>query len=228
MRVAANLRRIRQERGLSYAELARRLAALGHPILDTGILKIEKGGRRVDVDDLVALALALDTTPNRLLLPHMDIPDVTADCALTPSVTRDPREIWAWATGETPPGRAPASVADDQDVKSAEAVFNRENQPHRWEAANWGVLGSYLQGIASGKPPRDRDRRPDPTAIEAVSVIILHVFKLGMTTAQIRNIAQAAITAALLHQNPDEMDIRLPETVRALEVQISGATGGRP
>jgi hypothetical protein len=33
------------------------------------ISKIETTDRRIDVDDLVALAVALDTTPNRLLLP---------------------------------------------------------------------------------------------------------------------------------------------------------------
>jgi transcriptional regulator with XRE-family HTH domain len=69
MRAAENLRRMRQHRGFSYAELARRLAGLGHPILDTGLLKIEKGDRRVDVDDLVALAAALEVSPADLLGP---------------------------------------------------------------------------------------------------------------------------------------------------------------
>src|SRR3954454_23683106 len=42
----------------------------GRPILASGLGKIESGERRVDVDDLVALAVALDVSPVRLLLPR--------------------------------------------------------------------------------------------------------------------------------------------------------------
>jgi transcriptional regulator with XRE-family HTH domain len=66
-RVARNIRILRQYRNLSYAELARRLAAAGHPILDTGLMKLEKGDRRVDVDDLTALAEALQVEACALL-----------------------------------------------------------------------------------------------------------------------------------------------------------------
>src|SRR5580658_5121566 len=70
--VAANVRRLRRERKLSTVALSQRLAEIGHPIASTGITKIELGDRRVDVDDLVALATALDTTPSRLLLPEVE------------------------------------------------------------------------------------------------------------------------------------------------------------
>ncbi|HZR53647.1 MAG TPA: helix-turn-helix transcriptional regulator [Streptosporangiaceae bacterium] len=103
IRTAENLRRIRLERGLSYAELARRLARIGHPILDTGLLKIEKGDRRVDVDDLVALALALGVTPNRLMLPDVDLPGAPAEAGLTEIVKGRPSWLWEWAQGERHP-----------------------------------------------------------------------------------------------------------------------------
>lgn len=67
IRTAENLRRIRKQQKLSYAELSRRLREAGHPIGDTGLLKIEKGERRVDVDDLVGLAEALGMDPSVLL-----------------------------------------------------------------------------------------------------------------------------------------------------------------
>lgn len=59
--------------------------------------KIELGNRGVDVDELVALALALETTPNRLIL--------TADAsqepvALTPALAVTREHAWRWATGE--------------------------------------------------------------------------------------------------------------------------------
>ena len=52
---------------------SRSLAALGRPILPSGLSKIEQGARRVDVDDLVVLADALGTVPSGLLRRH-DLP----------------------------------------------------------------------------------------------------------------------------------------------------------
>jgi hypothetical protein len=70
----ANIRRFRRAdwQDITTAEMSRRLGELGQPIPDTGITKTEQGTRRVDVDDLVAIALALGVTPNALLLPPVD------------------------------------------------------------------------------------------------------------------------------------------------------------
>ena len=65
--VAAQIRWERQRKHLSLHQLSERLAAVGRPILPSGLNKIEQGTRRVDVDDLVALADALRTVPGALL-----------------------------------------------------------------------------------------------------------------------------------------------------------------
>ena len=65
--VAAEIRRRREQSKLSLQTLSSYLEALGRPILPSGISKIEQGDRRVDVDDLVALADALGTVPSALL-----------------------------------------------------------------------------------------------------------------------------------------------------------------
>jgi transcriptional regulator with XRE-family HTH domain len=65
--VAAQIRWERDRKHLSLQALSERLAALGRPILPSGLSKIEQGDRRVDVDDLVALADALGTVPGALL-----------------------------------------------------------------------------------------------------------------------------------------------------------------
>lgn len=70
--VRANLAHIRQSRGLSTTALAAKATALGRPMHATGITKIEKGVRRVDVDDLAALASVLGVTPAQLLEPPTD------------------------------------------------------------------------------------------------------------------------------------------------------------
>ncbi|WP_019073235.1 helix-turn-helix domain-containing protein [Streptomyces hokutonensis] len=94
--MAANLVRLRQERGLSTTRLASRLEELGNPIPATGITRIEKGQRRVDADDLVALADAFNVSPTTLLLPPTygdDLVQLTREHEVTS------RTAWRWAEG---------------------------------------------------------------------------------------------------------------------------------
>jgi hypothetical protein len=65
--VVANVEALRRERGYSFSALSDRLAAIGRPILPTVLHRLSQGGRRVDVDDLTALATVLGTTATRLL-----------------------------------------------------------------------------------------------------------------------------------------------------------------
>lgn len=94
-RVSARLAAIRRFRRLTLGELAAKLGDLGRPIQLSALSKIEKGQRRVDADDLVALALALDVSTNTLLLPEQS--DPTGAAQLTLSKTLTTREAWKWA-----------------------------------------------------------------------------------------------------------------------------------
>jgi hypothetical protein len=87
------------------------------------VLRIEQGERQVDADDLLALAIALDCSPLRLLLPA----NVEVDrCpAVTPLTAVPPADMWAWAAGERPlvlNGDAPLQG-------SALAMWMLENRP---------------------------------------------------------------------------------------------------
>ncbi|MEU6339894.1 helix-turn-helix transcriptional regulator [Streptomyces sp. NPDC046977] len=64
-----NIRRAREDQRLTYVGLSNRLNEIGRPIPVLGLRRIEAGERRVDADDLVALAEALSTHPVLLLLP---------------------------------------------------------------------------------------------------------------------------------------------------------------
>lgn len=79
--VAANVKAHRENLRLSLQDLSVRMGSVGRPILASGLSKIEQGDRRVDVDDLVALATALETTPARMLASESDVPalDVTPE-----------------------------------------------------------------------------------------------------------------------------------------------------
>jgi transcriptional regulator with XRE-family HTH domain len=141
-RVALNLAALRIARRLSQPELARRIAQLGRPMTAPVVSKTEQLDRRVDVDDLVTFAVALDTTPNRLLLPGSADESETD---LTPAVRVPALDAWEWATGEHPllyrseqqQSRRPedllGQLVDYAALNLAEVAldaFRQENQPH--------------------------------------------------------------------------------------------------
>lgn len=99
--VAQNLYRLRTHLHLTYSALSRVLAANGHKIPELGLRRIESQARRVDADDLVALAIALGVSPLTLLLPPI------ADQGERDTVTGlgeslDTNVLWLWALGDEP------------------------------------------------------------------------------------------------------------------------------
>lgn len=94
--VTHSVRKFREARRLSFAELSRQLAELGRDVPPLGLRRIESGERRVDVDDLVALALALGVSPLALLLPT-EASSLVADGDRLPV-----GKIWEWAKGQQP------------------------------------------------------------------------------------------------------------------------------
>ncbi len=126
-RVQNNLKELRKAAGLTLDQLADRMADVGRPVLPSGLSKIEQGDRRVDVDDLVALAVALGVNVNRLLLS-----DVAEDeaLALTPEIGHPAWAVWQWADGFYPLPTRPADDADDPYNTSAEyEEFQRLARP---------------------------------------------------------------------------------------------------
>ncbi|MDX3229400.1 helix-turn-helix transcriptional regulator [Streptomyces sp. ME19-01-6] len=119
--VAANLARLRKARGLSTTRLSAALKELGQHIPPTGITRIEKGERRVDADDLTALALVLNVSPLALLLP----PEWSDEqIQLTSTMSLRARTAWLWAEGRTPANDwatgAVQVTADDDEVEAAQ------------------------------------------------------------------------------------------------------------
>lgn len=98
--VSAAVAELRRRRGWDQKRLAQLVSEAGRPMSASMVGKIETGARRVDVDDLVALAFALEVSPGRLLL----------------SANRDPEDVPAAADpfdDGAGPGRVKAQVLDD-------------------------------------------------------------------------------------------------------------------
>ncbi|MGW4352436.1 Z1 domain-containing protein [Nocardia sp. NPDC004582] len=118
IRLSQRVQDLRVARGLTLATLARRMGELGRPIDLSTLGKLEKGQRRVDVDDLVALALALEVSPNGLLLPDTasgDRIDLTERFRVTSS------EAWKWAVGDQPTDPLSLALQRHEPSKSSTA-----------------------------------------------------------------------------------------------------------
>ena len=156
-RLSSTLRRLRRARNLSPDDLAARLDSLGRPMAAGVLGKIERGERRVDVDDLVALAAALDVNPSTLLLPSSSD---DAPTRLTPE-----REVPAWAAWQWMDGYAPLPSGSEEDGYNTPAEFDdflqfarpaerRRHEAHPLIRAS-RRLQEYLIRLVDS-PPRDR------------------------------------------------------------------------
>ena len=102
--VARNVHRLRKARGLTVYALAQALRDVGRSISADAVCKIENAARsdakhvrRVDVDDLMALAVVLGVSPSALLLPLVDDPATTVE--ITGAGTVSANEAWDWMDG---------------------------------------------------------------------------------------------------------------------------------
>ena len=99
--VSKNVKDFREKRNLGLRGLAKKLGEVGRPLTHSAIDQIEKGTRRVDVDDLMALAAALEVSPITLLMPA----DVDRDTLVVATGARGkvPAErIWNWLNASYP------------------------------------------------------------------------------------------------------------------------------
>ncbi len=92
-------------------ELSARLEAVGRRIPPLGIRRIESGERRVDADDLVALALALDVSPATLLMPETDSPEAPVELVSVAEPV-DAHSFWNWLVAAWPLDESGLSVME--------------------------------------------------------------------------------------------------------------------
>jgi transcriptional regulator with XRE-family HTH domain len=110
-RVGQAVRTARQQAGLSAAQLAERTREVGFPIHRVAITKIETNSRagKLDVAELIILAMALHTPPVQLLFPNL--PDGEAE--LRPGLTSTNIKALEWFSGEDPLTMARPSTSGD-------------------------------------------------------------------------------------------------------------------
>ncbi|MFE9092624.1 helix-turn-helix domain-containing protein [Streptomyces sp. NPDC007264] len=145
--VRQNIERIRTAKRLTYVELSERLTELGRRIPVLGLRRIERGERRVDADDLMALAVALGVNVSALLLPNT----AEGTVELTGVGTVDAKRAWQWADGMRPL-RIP-----EGDDGTARVDFQRQARPAGLR--RYGMTGPGRQALMEeydGAPIRRR------------------------------------------------------------------------
>lgn len=96
---AVNLKRLREAKNLTYTELSKRLAAGGRAISPLAVRRMEEGERRMDVDDLMSLSIALDVSPTYFLMPATEVE--AEDVTVTGKVDQLPaKQLYEFLHGE--------------------------------------------------------------------------------------------------------------------------------
>jgi len=134
------VKNLRKAAGLTHQQVCDRA---GGAISRTAISDIERGVRKVDVDDLMHLALALDVSPLDLLLPERTDPGAHPITGATP---RQTRELWAWAAdGGALTG--PGATMRWQVLNTLRTTLERQSREHAErmdEIAHWQRLVRVL------------------------------------------------------------------------------------
>jgi transcriptional regulator with XRE-family HTH domain len=165
-RVASAVKALRLARGMTQQQLADAVTEAGRSMAKTGINKLEQPGprrRRVDTDDLMALAVALDVSPLRLLLPAGPL-----GRAEQVTETRRARvhDMWRWGRGEQP---LPARGSDPDRARR----FRTESQPDQQPMGVIEVIryADELRQIAATVAALEANGIPRATILATVDMV---------------------------------------------------------
>jgi hypothetical protein len=143
--VAENVERLRREQNLTFAGLSKRLDQIGRPIPTLGLRKIAAKTRRVDVDDLVGLALALNVSPITLLIaPRTDPAQAVGVTGYRPDGVVRGDTLWNWLTARHTLPQTPELVA------ALGTLTRMMFRAHAWPA--------WIQDAERGQDPDGFDR----------------------------------------------------------------------
>ncbi|MFD8446242.1 helix-turn-helix domain-containing protein [Streptomyces globisporus] len=129
--VADNVQRLRKRRELSIYQLSAALRQAGRPITPAAVGKLERQERQVTVDDLMALAVALDVSPVTLLLPANTRGPKDANGIPTQALTEVTgagevavADAWRWAWCEDPLSYPEGESDEEQDRHLMDFLLN--------------------------------------------------------------------------------------------------------
>lgn len=164
--VAFNLRRIRTGAGRDLRTLSSALKSRGIALSASALSKIENLQRRVDVDELVAIALELGVNPNALLFPPAATEFWYVNVTGSAEIPAD--KLWDWARGEDWPeystGQPPkgSGVAATMEYLAAirstqKAKFLERSTAPQYTDSDPGPHVMHIDADGHLRPVRDPD-----------------------------------------------------------------------
>ena len=129
------------------ADLAARLAELDRSYTLSTLSRIEQGKRRVDIEDLVAIASALDVSANSILFPPDEQDE--GETQLTPKMGTGPPEPSPWPVSDDASSVADIPVAAGSvrwERPTARSFWNALADPEREALAAAGVEEVFRAG----------------------------------------------------------------------------------
>ncbi|MFK0180512.1 DNA-binding protein [Streptomyces xanthochromogenes] len=145
----------RQPRELTVDELACVLGMLDHVISADALAEMERCARAVTVDDLVAIAYALDTTP-AVLLAHIpiDMPEPEGPLATGLPSDVDQAELRAWLEGRAALDRQSRLSWWKERVDRLRVLTAHHEEQLQGAYAELRELGDLVDQEADGSPVR--------------------------------------------------------------------------
>jgi transcriptional regulator with XRE-family HTH domain len=162
--VAANLNRVRTARGISLRDLAKRINGVKLPA--DALTNIENERRRVNADELTALAVALGVNVSALILPPTD--EHTATVEITGAGNVPASRAWDWADGHHP-----ITLNPNGDDETEQAHFELHARPPERRLLLAGVnrlgareLFDRLSGPELRRLLQQHDKDPDGASLD--------------------------------------------------------------
>lgn len=176
--LGVRVREVREDRGYSLRQLADRVAELGHTFDASALMRLERGDRRASVDDLIALSLALDVSPDSLLVPIDDELTMVDVPGLGPRTASDVRD---WLTGRLLMYRQGRS--DDENRAASRRWFAQrplyEQRALEHDGVRTLMVATHLlvKGVGRSRPMSDSLHRERLEAIRTAVDLLLNEVK---------------------------------------------------
>ncbi|WP_327662453.1 MULTISPECIES: helix-turn-helix domain-containing protein [unclassified Streptomyces] len=166
--VAKNIQLVRKARQLKQSDVSKRLKAAGRPMLPTVVSKVERGERRIDVDDLVAFGRALGVPPALLLYPLGS----EAEVEILPGQTVSTWAAYRWFVGEAGFPGDPGTPHGETDQETGLAEWYEDNwkegaapvalwREHAARLADWYAVPSRVRRLRLSEEDERQQRARD-------------------------------------------------------------------
>lgn len=202
--IARQVSALRTQRGFTAKELGERMTAQGLKWDRFTVSALEKGKRQnVVVDELLALARALDVSPLTLLMPY-------EGHALTvaPDLTVDPFRLVLWFAGERPAAGLPTVQfeRDSAALRWYRAAYDTERRANEADRnARWARKEG--EEAEADQLAAERDR-----LLQSLAGIIDSLIEAGMTPQPVNQGWARKMIRRGWFRNPDRVPVvELPE-----------------